>query len=35
VTAFSNIEKEEEVVVSIYGREDGVEITRPVEPASY
>ena len=35
VTAFSNIEQEEEVVVSIYGREDGVNVTRSVEPARY
>ncbi len=35
VTAFSNIEQEEEVVVSIYGREDGVPVTRPVEPTGY
>ena len=35
VTAFSNIEQEEEVVVSIYGREDGVNVTRAVEPTGY
>lgn len=35
VASFSDIEKEEEVVVSIYGREDGVDLTRPVEPKSY
>jgi hypothetical protein len=40
VTSFSNIEKEEEVVVSIHGREDDVEPVKqagvqPVEPTSY
>ena len=35
VTSFSNIEREEEVVVSIYGREDGVPGTKSVEPASF
>jgi hypothetical protein len=35
VTSFSNIEREEEVVVSIYGREDGVPATKSVEPASF
>ena len=40
VTKFSNIEKEEEVVVSIHGREDDVKPAKqagvqPVEPTSY
>ena len=40
VTKFSNIEKEEEVVVSIHGREDDVAPmkqagVKPVEPTSY
>ena len=35
VTASSEVLPEEEVVVSIYGREDGVEVPRSVEPASY
>ena len=40
VTAFSNIEKEEEVVVSIHGREDDVGPmkqagVKPVEPMRY
>jgi hypothetical protein len=35
VTSFSDIDKEEEVVVSIYGRQDNVQITQPVEPKSY
>ena len=35
VTTSSEILPEEEVVVSIYGREDGVEVPRSVEPPSY
>ena len=35
MTASSEVLPEEEVVVSIYGREDGVEVPRSVEPASY
>ena len=35
VTPFSEIEREEEVVVSIHGRQDNVQITQPVEPTSY
>ena len=35
VTPFSEIEQEEEVVVSIHGRQDNVQITQPVEPKSY
>ena len=35
VTPFSEIEEEEAVVVSIYGRQDNVQITQPVEPKSY
>ena len=31
----AKIEKEEEVVVSIHGRQDNVKITQPVEPKSY
>ena len=35
VTPFSEIEQEEEVVVSIHGRQDNMKVTGPVEPTSY
>jgi hypothetical protein len=35
VTPFSEIEQEEEVVVSIHGRQDNMKVTQPVEPTSY
>ena len=35
VTPCSEIEREEEVVVSIHGRQDNVNIVQPVEPKSY
>ena len=35
VTAFSDVEQEEEVAVSVYGRHDRIPVMRVVEPASY